>query len=97
MESLSRILIVDDDPDIRNVLCFLLKDKYNVSQAQDGPAALAHLRDNPDTDLVVLDVMMPGMSGYEVCTAIREFSYTSVGIGHPIIDVSRVAPHLRAD
>lgn len=74
MENLSRILIVDDDPDIRNVLCFLLKDKYNVSTASDGPAALEHLRQNPDTDLVVLDVMMPGMSGYEACAGIREFS-----------------------
>lgn len=74
MENHSRILIVDDDPDIRNVLCFLLNEKYNVAQAQDGPAALEYLRLNPETDLVVLDVMMPGMSGYEVCQKIREFS-----------------------
>jgi len=74
MENLSRILIVDDDPDIRNVLCFLLNDKYNVSQAQDGSAALEYLKTSPETDLVVLDVMMPGMSGYEVCQKIREFS-----------------------
>lgn len=74
MENLSRILIVDDDPDIRKVLSFLLKDEYNVSQAQDGPSAIAWLEQNPDTDLVVLDVMMPGMSGYEVCSRIRSFS-----------------------
>lgn len=74
MENLSHILIVDDDPDIRKVLSFLLKDDYKVSQAQDGPEAIARLQQNPDTDLVVLDVMMPGMSGYEVCSAIREFS-----------------------
>ena len=74
MENRSHILIVDDDPDIRKVLCFLLKDEYKVSQAQDGPGAIDALRQNPDTDLVVLDVMMPGMSGYEVCAAIREFS-----------------------
>lgn len=74
MENLSHILIVDDDPDIRKVLSFLLKDEYKVSQAQDGPSALDALHHNPDTDLVVLDVMMPGMTGYEVCTAIREFS-----------------------
>ena len=74
MENRSRILIVDDDPDIRNVLCFLLNDKYNVSQAQDGPKALEFLQTQPDTDLVVLDVMMPGMNGYEVCAKIREFS-----------------------
>lgn len=74
MENLSRILIVDDDPDIRNVLGFLLKDKYNVSQAQDGQSAIDHLRKNADTDLVVLDVMMPGLSGYETCAEIRSFS-----------------------
>ena len=74
MENKSHILIVDDDPDIRKVLSFLLKDEYKVSQASDGPAAIEALRHNPDTDLVVLDVMMPGMSGYEVCGTVREFS-----------------------
>ena len=74
MEVLSHILIVDDDPDIRKVLSFLLKDKYKVSQAQDGPSAINVLRRSTDIDLVVLDVMMPGMSGYEVCSVIREFS-----------------------
>ena len=74
MEILSHILIVDDDPDIRKVLSFLLKDKYKVSQAQDGASAIAELRRSTDIDLVVLDVMMPGMSGYEVCSTIREFS-----------------------
>lgn len=74
MEVLSHILIVDDDPDIRKVLSFLLKDKYKVSQAQDGASAIAELRRSTDIDLVVLDVMMPGMSGYEVCSVIREFS-----------------------
>ena len=74
MENKSHILIVDDDADIRNVLCFLLNDKYNVAQANDGKAALEYLNENPQTDLVVLDVMMPEMSGYEVCAKIREFS-----------------------
>lgn len=74
MEVLSHILIVDDDPDIRKVLSFLLKDKYKISQAQDGASAIAELRRSTDIDLVVLDVMMPGMSGYEVCSVIREFS-----------------------
>ena len=51
-----------------------MKDKYKVSQAQDGASAIAELRRSTDIDLVVLDVMMPGMSGYEVCSVIREFS-----------------------
>lgn len=68
------ILIVDDDPDIRKVLEILLKEKYFVSQAADGPSAIACIRANPQIDLVILDVMMPGMSGYDVCTELRKIS-----------------------
>ena len=74
MENRSRILIVDDDPDIRNVLYYLLRDRYAVSLAADGPDALRRLQAEPDTDLVVLDVMMPGMDGYETCEGIRALS-----------------------
>lgn len=70
----SRILIVDDDPDIRKVLTLLLKDSYIVAEAEDGPSAITYIRDNPDTDLIVLDVMMPGMSGIDACTEIRKLS-----------------------
>ena len=70
----SHILIVDDDPDIRKVLEILLKEKYFVSQAADGPSAIACIRANPQIDLVILDVMMPGMSGYDVCTELRKIS-----------------------
>ena len=70
----SHILIVDDDPDIRKVLEILLKEKYFVSQAADGPSAIDYIRANPQTDLVVLDVMMPGMSGYDVCSELRKIS-----------------------
>ena len=70
----SHILIVDDDPDIRKVLEILLKEKYFVSQAADGPSAITCLRANPQIDLVILDVMMPGMSGYDVCTELRKLS-----------------------
>ena len=74
METQSRILVVDDDPDIRKVLTYLLREQYLVSQAADGDEALRLLREQPDTDLVVLDVMMPGMDGYETCTGIRALS-----------------------
>ena len=70
----SHILIVDDDPDIRKVLEILLKEKYFVSQAADGPSAIACLRANPQIDLVILDVMMPGLSGYDVCAELRKIS-----------------------
>ena len=63
MADTSHILIVDDDPDIRKVLFFLLKDNYFVEEAADGAAAVEYIAAHPETDLVVLDVMMPGMSG----------------------------------
>ena len=73
-----KILIVDDDADIRQVLSLLLKESYTVAEAADGAAALDFLQRNPDTDLVILDVMMPGLSGYETCDRLREFSNVPV-------------------
>lgn len=73
MPAQSHILIVDDDPDIRKVLHLLLQNSYTMSEAADGPAAIAFLRQTPDIDLILLDVMMPGMDGYATCDALREF------------------------
>ena len=74
MAAQSRILIVDDDPDIRKVLTLLLKENYIVAEAEDGPSAIAYMLNNPDTDLIILDVMMPGMSGIDACAEIRKSS-----------------------
>ena len=78
MADASRILIVDDDPDIRKVLRLLLSESYVVSEAPDGLAAITYMKENPDTDLVVLDVMMPGMDGIQTCSKLREFSTAPV-------------------
>ena len=78
MPTKSNILIVDDDADIRNVLRLLLQERYTVTEAADGVAAVDYLRTHPDTDLIILDVMMPGMSGYETCDTLREFSNAPV-------------------
>jgi DNA-binding response OmpR family regulator len=65
------ILIVEDDMDIREVLNVLLSHEgYEVLQAEDGLAALNIMDDS--VDLIILDVMMPGMSGIEVCREIRK-------------------------
>ena len=72
MADTSHILIVDDDPDIRKVLFFLLKDNYFVEEAADGAAAVEYIAAHPETDLVVLDVMMPGMDGITAMTRLRQ-------------------------
>ncbi len=74
MSTASRILIVDDDPDIRKVLRLLLSEHYVVAEAPDGPTAIDYMRENPDTDLVILDVMMPGLDGLQTCETLRSFS-----------------------
>jgi DNA-binding response OmpR family regulator len=65
------VLIADDEPNIVISLEFLMKrEGHRVSIARDGDAALAAIRaERPD--LVLLDVMMPGKSGFEVCQAVR--------------------------
>ncbi len=65
------ILIIEDDKDIREVLDVLLSHEgYNVLQAEEGLSALEMIDDN--IDLIILDIMMPGMSGIDVCREIRE-------------------------
>jgi DNA-binding response OmpR family regulator len=66
-----KILVVDDDVSLRGLVSFALRQAgYFPLEANDGPEALAHLkREAPD--LVILDVNLPGMSGFEVCRLIR--------------------------
>jgi DNA-binding response OmpR family regulator len=68
---IKRVLIADDEPNIVISLEFLMKrEGHAVSVVRDGPSALEAIRsDRPD--LVLLDVMMPGLSGFEVCQAVR--------------------------
>lgn len=72
MNGLPHVLIVDDDADIRNVLQILLKNKYFVAEAADGSEAIAYVTAHPETDLIILDVMMPGLDGFEACRLLRE-------------------------
>jgi two-component system alkaline phosphatase synthesis response regulator PhoP len=65
------ILLVDDDPDIREFVTFnLAKEGYNVVTAKDGAEGVEAVKKHRP-DLVLLDVMMPGMDGIEACEAIR--------------------------
>lgn len=64
-------MVVDDDQDIREVIQVLLSSEgYNVIEASNGKEALELVDD--DTDLIILDVMMPEMNGYQACVLIRE-------------------------
>jgi len=66
-----RILIVDDEPSIVISLQFLMtREGYEVALAGDGEAALQAIQDHPP-DLVILDVMMPKLNGFDVCQRIR--------------------------
>lgn len=66
------VLIVDDDPSIRELLRFVLgKDGYVVLEAENGQAA-SILLENEQVHLAVVDIMMPGKNGYELCREIRE-------------------------
>ena len=70
-----KILIVDDDPNIREVLTVLLSSEgYEVDQAENGEMALEKVAADKRSDLVILDIMMPGLSGVEVCSKLRENS-----------------------
>jgi two-component system, OmpR family, KDP operon response regulator KdpE len=76
--SAGRILVVDDDPQIRRVLKVTLTGQgFEVDDAKNGDAALEKLRE-ARFDLVLLDINMPGMSGLEVCRAIRSGSEIAI-------------------
>jgi diguanylate cyclase (GGDEF)-like protein len=67
------ILVVDDDPVSRQVLInHLSMQNYTISEASSGDETLKAFEEDNDFDLILLDIMMPGMSGYEVCREIRK-------------------------
>jgi len=70
----SRILIVDDNPEIREVVTVLLEGEgFLLEEAADGKEALEKIKRN-SYDLILLDVMMPGLDGYQTCVEIRKKS-----------------------
>ena len=76
--SAGRILVVDDDPQIRRVLKVTLTGQgFEVDDAKNGEEALERLRERR-FDLVLLDINMPGMSGLDVCRAMRATSEVAI-------------------
>ncbi|MBE0587606.1 MAG: DNA-binding response regulator [Betaproteobacteria bacterium HGW-Betaproteobacteria-9] len=71
MNAMKQILIAEDQTDIRDLLALNLRGAgYGVSETRDGPSALA-LQTEVGHDLLVLDLMMPGLDGLEVCKTLR--------------------------
>lgn len=72
------ILIVEDNKEIGNLLCdFLRKENYTVSVVENGEKAL-ELYEKYGAKVIVLDIMLPGMDGFSVCSKIRETSNTHI-------------------
>jgi DNA-binding response OmpR family regulator len=77
---MARVMVVDDDLTVREVVVTYLRAAgYDVGEAADGESALDMLRDEP-ADLLVLDLMLPGIDGLEVCRRVR-----AKGDGVPVI------------
>ena len=70
-----KILVVDDESRMRKLVRdFLVKEDYDIIEAADGKQALDIFYSNKDISLIILDVMMPEINGFEVCKEIREAS-----------------------
>ena len=72
MDRKHRLLIVDDTPANIRILHDILKSEYNVNVATNGPDALELANSDNPPDLILLDIMMPEMDGYEVCRRLKE-------------------------
>lgn len=71
------ILAVDDMPEVIDILEGFLSDSYNLKVANNGLAAIKIAQTSPHPDLILLDINMPGMDGYEVCESLRSNPSTS--------------------
>jgi len=75
MTEKATLLIVDDSVENLQILSGLLKEEYKLIIAKSGEKALEIARNQEPPDLILLDVMMPGMNGFEVCDALKGFKH----------------------
>ena len=71
MNKMASILVVDDQADNRILLQMLLSDFYEVRTFTGGAELFEYLGSRGEADLILLDIMMPGMDGYEVCQRLK--------------------------
>src|SRR5216683_384475 len=76
------VLVVDDAPENLMLLAQALADQYRVKAARDGVGALQIAASDPAPDLILLDIVMPGMDGFEVCRQLKGNAKTA---GIPVI------------
>ena len=75
---MSKILIVDDDKNLLEVIKYnLMNDGYSVVLAEDGTQAVEIAR-REKPDLIILDVMLPGIDGFEVCRILPDFTFFKI-------------------
>lgn len=85
------VLVVEDEPDLRQVLSELLREEgFAVAEAVDGVEALARCAEERVPDLVILDLMLPRLDGFEFIAATRK-----LGLAIPIVAMSASSEHLR--
>ena len=78
-----KIYVVDDEQNIREIICsYLKKEGFETKEFVDGESLLAEIENSDYPDMFIIDIMMPGISGFELCNAIRKKENT------PIIIVS---------
>lgn len=89
MGASAKILVVDDDPDMREALQMILESGgYTVVMAEDGEKCLSKLKEE-QPDLLILDLLMPRMDGFEVCKALKDPRYAKYA-RIPIIILSSI-------
>ena len=84
----NKILVVDDTPENIYLMIDVLGDEYTIIVASNGPSALEMARIEPVPDIILLDVKMPGMDGYEVCRQLKDGDRTR---NIPVIFITRMS------
>ena len=91
-----KLLVIDDDSAVTDLLSLLLKSNgFDVSATNNSTDGLGMIRDT-SPDVVILDLMMPEMDGWQICKAVREFSQVPIIILSALNDPSMIASVLDA-
>ena len=91
-----KLLVIDDDSAVTDLLTLLLKSHgFEVEATNNSTEGLSSIRDNAP-DVVILDLMMPDMDGWQICKAVREFSQVPIIILSALNDPSMIASVLDA-